>query len=852
MATYLGNPALSSAVKERVSTTFQQAVALYKQGRTDEVLAGCDLILKMDPQFQPARKLQEKTRNPMAPIDVDSLVPSSDADNALALARKAMAVRDFQQVVNITTEILTNDLLNDDARVLGDEAREKIEAGPFVDQFFRKCEQHVSAANIPLAKQDLEKARALDSDHPSIARMEAMIAGATLGPSAAAPQPAAPQPFSFGAPTPPASFDFGAPPSPSFVVDNAGGSASGRGTADAAEFGFMFEEEKPSQPAMPSGGFSFDSVSAAPPPAPPRPTPPPAAPPAPPAAFGFGAPEPEAPSFGNFSFETPAAAPPTHGAGSSFNPTGGGGAPAGGFSFGNPEPAAGGFSFDAPAPSSPTAGASAFGAPGSEPADFNFGAPSAPSGGGFSFGAPAPEASGFSFDAPAAPADAFDFTSGEVSPDDKRKIDQYLADGDRAFSSGDYQSAIDLWSRIFLIDVTNEQASDRIEKAKLKRRETEQRVEGMLGPAIAAYDKGDTEGATRQFNEILRLDPANDTAVDYIERLSRGSAGAAGRVEANAAPFLNPSNDSSEGVYDGTYDDGLGETNSDYGTTLTPPDPGGIAAPSAAKTKADAKSARKSASPSKPKPLVMVGAIIGVLAVLGGGYFAWMKLAAKPPAPAVSGAAIIEQAKGRIGAGEYDRAIAMLQEVPPADPMHDRALEMIADLQHKKVQASEMINGKPAMVVYQENLTNAKTAFDAHDYMTAKNLLDDAAKIRPLPPEMKQMYDASAQQMSKLESSLAFFKEGKYQDAVANLEPLLAEDPLNKSVKQLLGNAHFNLGAIALQGERVDEAVKQFDIVLQSDPADEAAKRSKELALKYQGQPKDLLYKIYVKYLPLR
>ena len=67
MATYLGNASLSSAVKERVLSTFQQAVTLYKQGRTDEVVQGCGLILRMDPMFDPAKKLLEKARNPNAP-----------------------------------------------------------------------------------------------------------------------------------------------------------------------------------------------------------------------------------------------------------------------------------------------------------------------------------------------------------------------------------------------------------------------------------------------------------------------------------------------------------------------------------------------------------------------------------------------------------------------------------------------------------------------------------------------------------------------------------------------------------------------------------------------------------------
>ena len=78
MATYLGNASLSSAVKERVLSTFQQAVTLFKQGRIDEVVQGCGLILRMDPMFDPAKKLLEKARNPSAPIDVDALLPGDD------------------------------------------------------------------------------------------------------------------------------------------------------------------------------------------------------------------------------------------------------------------------------------------------------------------------------------------------------------------------------------------------------------------------------------------------------------------------------------------------------------------------------------------------------------------------------------------------------------------------------------------------------------------------------------------------------------------------------------------------------------------------------------------------------
>src|SRR4051794_12730194 len=95
MTTYLGNASLSTAVKERVVSTFQQSLVLFKQGRIDEVVQGCGLILRMDPMFDPAKKLLEKARNPSAPIDVDALPPTDTPDSRLQEARTAMAGRDF-------------------------------------------------------------------------------------------------------------------------------------------------------------------------------------------------------------------------------------------------------------------------------------------------------------------------------------------------------------------------------------------------------------------------------------------------------------------------------------------------------------------------------------------------------------------------------------------------------------------------------------------------------------------------------------------------------------------------------------------------------------------------------------
>jgi tetratricopeptide (TPR) repeat protein len=708
---YPGNTSLSSAVKERVISTFQQTLTLYHQRRTDEVAAGCTLILQMDPMFDPARKLMEKVRNPSLPIDVDMLLPQPGGIS-MQQAREAMKVRDFERVLQLTSAILSDDLLNDDARVLGDEAREKLEAGPFIMQFTARCDASIRAGNIAAAKMDLEKARSLDPTHPDVVRIARALASRDAAPAAVAPPP-------------------------SFVVDSPGVSATGRSAAQATDFGFAFEEEKA-----------------------------------------------EDVSFANFSFDTPNA-----------------------------------------------------------PAD----APSEPSfDGGFSFDSPI---TGPSAADPYAPADEFDFATASIatSSDDQTKIRQYLNDGDRAFAGGDYQQAIDLWSRIFLIDVTNDDASDRIESAKAKRRQIDQTIEPLLTSGVTAFERGNTAQAHKDLTEVLRIDPKNSTAQGYLDRLGETVVAAA---PARSNPYVAPSVLDDDNLELGFLDDPLpagGEA------PLIPPPPG-TAPTSGSSPKLTGKVSRpKVSAPPRKLPLATIGAVLGAIVLLAGGWFAWQRFqTSKPVVETGAGQAVIARATTLAGVGKYDQAIALLQDIKPNDPQHDQALVMIADLRKKKSTAAQMVDGIPADQFYQKHVDAAKIAFEAHDYAVAKTAFDQAMRVKPLSPDLKDEYDDAGRQVAKLDSAMALFNEHKFADAILNLQPLLDQDPKNLAIQKLMIDAHFNNAAISLQEERIPEAIRELDEVLKTNPDDGVAKRTRELAVRYDGQPKDLLYRIYVKYLPLR
>lgn len=696
---YPGNSSLAAPVKDRVVSTFQQTLTLYKQGRKDEVAAGCSLILQMDPMFDPAKKLLEKTRNPSLPIDIDALLPS-DSRAPIEQAREAMAARDFQRVIQVTSDILTDDLMNEEARVLGDEAREKLEAGPFIEQFVRKCDQNLAAGNLAQAKADLEKARALDPAHPEVVRVTQSIAARQTGATPAVQS------------------------SPSFVVDDSAKQATGRAASHAADFGFTFEEEK-----APDTGFS------------------------------------------NFSFDSPSDSP-----------------------FGG-----------------------SFGAPSGEP-------PKAPVTG------------------------EFDFSTASVatSPDDQKKIEQYLADGDRAYEAAEYQQAIDLWSRIFLIDVTNDQASERIERAKAKRREIEQKVDALVASGLGAMERKDHARARADFAEAQRLDPNNATLQEYMNRVA--DTVTEGGAAAAEQPYIPPP------MEDDKIDLDFFEDELPVGAEapLVPPSPAQAAAAAPAAKKSEPIAKAKPKAPRKPLPVGAILAVLGILAVVAGGWFAWTKFFKKPEVVTAASEGVINRAKMLAGRGRYDEAIALLREIKTDDPQHDTALVMIADLQAKKTGSAAMINGKPAEQYYAEKLAAARAAFDLHDYATAKAAFEEAQRVKALPADAKAQYDTAADQVAKLDAAKKLFTEQRYEEAIANLQPLLQQDPQNTNVQRMIVDSHFNLGAKALQEERTADAVAKFDEVLKVNPNDELARRSRELALRYDKQRKDLLYQIYVKYLPLR
>ncbi|HEX7252761.1 MAG TPA: tetratricopeptide repeat protein, partial [Thermoanaerobaculia bacterium] len=198
---YPGNPALPREVREKILSTFRHTLNLYHQGKTDDCVIGCDFILKMDPRFVPARRLMDKAKNPRAEVDIAELeslvattptrqerVGGAQPDKLLVRAVESYNARDFDAAISAAEGVLAVLPGNRDALEILDKAASKKEAQPHFDACRQRAIAALEAGQLGEAKEELDRMRAFDPDHPAVALLERRI-----NPSAAPAPPMTPR-----------------------------------------------------------------------------------------------------------------------------------------------------------------------------------------------------------------------------------------------------------------------------------------------------------------------------------------------------------------------------------------------------------------------------------------------------------------------------------------------------------------------------------------------------------------------------------------------------------------------------------------------------------------------------------
>ncbi|MFN2634406.1 MAG: hypothetical protein ABR610_13415, partial [Thermoanaerobaculia bacterium] len=428
----------------------------------------------------------------------------------------------------------------------------------------------------------------------------------------------------------------------------------------------------------------------------------------------------------------------------------------------------------------------------------------------------------------------------EDSAAGEREIAGLLRQGDDAARRGERQQAIEVWSRIFLIDINNSEAVNRIEKARQEMAEGNRKISDGLKNGREAYERGDLPGARELFLEVLAVDENEPTARFYLDRIQAEMAnpGAAGGEEADAyAPQADV--------------------------------PGSAGSPAAVSAPAGAPR-RTVRFPVSRKILAMVGAFAVLVLVLVY-VLVWRAprpkataaapatVAAPGPAPAGS-AGSLARAQQLLGAGKIGEARLELRRIPPSSPDHEAAQRMITDLGKSGAPGPAVvaIEGAPPAAAAPASEADAEPArmriaaeraLKDKRYIEALKTFSQAAPAFKNDPTFAQSMGVAAEKVTALTPAVKLYNEGEYETAIPVLWRIFQEDRDNQDARTYLLRAYYNQGVTQLQNGLYPKAIQSFGEALTIDPADAEAIRHRKFAERYLKTDLDLMGRIYVRHL---
>ncbi len=457
--------------------------------------------------------------------------------------------------------------------------------------------------------------------------------------------------------------------------------------------------------------------------------------------------------------------------------------------------------------------------------------------------------------APARPAAAAEPSGASLDP----RIAQFLKQGDEALARGSAQEAIDLWSRVFLIDLSNEEASKRIDGAREALADTARKVDVLLSEAVQLYDAGNLQAARAKFLDVLAISEHDATARSYLNQIDAAMAAPkAGEAAAGDSEFLRTE---IEAPVPPSYAE---EEGADRGRTVAVVVPEEGAPPVV----------RKAAPPPARRRAqldlrVLLPAAVIVLALIGAGawwFFSGRRPAARgatskgssvPPSAAESGGKRrpaaedpFARAQELFAQGKVDAAVQTLLAVPENDPRHNEALTKIDQFRNAGVPTP--VPTGPAVASLEELRAQGFAAMKASKYIDAFKALDPVVKAHPEDAEAQQALRRAREAVDGLRSAAKSYSEGDYEGAIKLLWELRKADPKNQDVEDYLVNSYVNSGIQALQAGNNARARDSLQEAVKLRPGDADAQRLLRFTRKYPKGATDLMARIFVRYVSLR
>ncbi len=438
-------------------------------------------------------------------------------------------------------------------------------------------------------------------------------------------------------------------------------------------------------------------------------------------------------------------------------------------------------------------------------------------------------------EAPVAPADGEDAGEG---------IAALLAQGDVQEAQGDLQGAIEIWSRVFILEDSNEDAEQRVDRVRRVLEEQGIRVDEMRFRAEDLMKAGNLAEARDEYRKILEILPHHREAKEALQQIEKQLAGpaedtqAAGdEIEGIQAVPLAPTEEPQEAAPE--------ELELEAPVLLepqpqTPPPAPEVAVPAVA------------LAPARSGPgrgLVLSMLVAGVVVLGGAAYVGWHILF--PSGPSGELQALEPQPLDRTSA-------APVAAEPPADaavPEPELADEPVVSPPRQMAR-----NDAEASALAMEVVKEGTRLFDNGDYVNALEQFREALDLDPGNLDAKDWETKTAAEVGKREAFgreiatvRSAFIDYDYESA---LKKLYRMEPSTEAGGAMVHRwtviCWYNWGVLRLQGARLREAEEKFQEVLGLQPDDEEAANHLEMVRRYRRRSVDPTFKIYASRLTLR
>ena len=411
------------------------------------------------------------------------------------------------------------------------------------------------------------------------------------------------------------------------------------------------------------------------------------------------------------------------------------------------------------------------------------------------------------------------------------QLESLLEQGENAFAGDDFMGAIDIWSRVFLLDPEHRLAAERIDDARRRLDEVERRVEHVLYDVNDALVSGDVETAGRLLDEVRVIAPHHLRAEELRQRLADEPTSSARPLQAASAAPAMPD-----------LDDDLFREETPLTVELDQ-----------APLVPDTVPAAGAAPPPRPQvrrpriPWRMVAAGLGGLVVilLGVWLGSWLLGGADDtPDPAALNE-LMERAEALYQQHKVEEAVHLLQQYQPADDLDRTRIERRL-AKYQADLAPPTPTPVPATVNAASELLDSGRWYAAYAPVAAglakhpgdAGLLALKDRILEIEPDVAAAYSALGGDNPRM--------------AVGLLEDLEQQHPDQPEIGADLARALFNAALAELRVYNLTGAEGMLRRLQERAPDDHEVERILEFIDEYKARPVDMRLQIFIRNLEPR